>query len=85
MGNSDEARKILSQLQASSDKYVSPHSVASIYASLGELDQAFSWQEKAYEEREASLVWVKVAAESDTLRADRRFADLVRRMNFPES
>jgi len=85
LGNSDEALKILSQLQASSDKYVSPHSVAFIYASLGELDQAFSWQEKAYEERDASLVWVKVAAESDALRADMRFVDLVRRMNFPES
>ena len=85
LGNSDEALKILSQLQASSEKYVSPHSVAFIYASLGELDQAFSWQEKAYEERDASLVWVKVAAESDSLRADKRFADLVRRMNFPGS
>jgi TolB-like protein/Tfp pilus assembly protein PilF len=85
LGNSDEALKILSQLQASSEKYVSPHSVAFIYASLGELDQAFSWQEKAYEERDASLVWVKVAAESDALRADMRFADLVRRMNFPGS
>jgi TolB-like protein/Tfp pilus assembly protein PilF len=85
LGNSDEALKILSQLQASSEKYVSPHSVAFIYASLGELDQAFSWQEKAYEERDASLVWVKVAAESDALRADTRFADLVRRMNFPGS
>jgi tetratricopeptide (TPR) repeat protein len=85
LGNSDEALKILSQLQASSDNYVSPHSVAFIYASLGELDQAFSWQEKAYEERDASLVWVKVAAESDALRADMRFVDLVRRMNFPGS
>ncbi len=85
LGNSDEALKILSQLLASREKYVSPHSIASIYASLGELDQAFFWQEKAYEERDASLVWLKVAAEADALRADMRFADLVRRMNFPES
>lgn len=85
LGNRDEALKILSQLQASTEKYVSPHSVAFIYASLGELDQAFSWQEKAYEERDASLVWVQVAAESDALRSDIRFADLVRRMNFPGS
>ncbi len=85
LGNRDKALKILSQLQASGERYVSPHSVAFIYASLGELDQAFSWQEKAYAERDASLVWVKVAAESDALRADMRFADLVRRMNFPGS
>lgn len=85
LGNRDKALEILSQLQASDEKYVSPHSVAFIYASLGELEQAFLWQEKAYAERDASLVWVKVAAESDALRADMRFADLVRRMNFPGS
>jgi TolB-like protein/Tfp pilus assembly protein PilF len=85
LGNRDVTLKILSQLQSSSDQYVSPSSIAFIYSSLGETDQAFSWQEKAYEERDASLAWVKVAPESDALRSDPRFADLLRRMNFPVS
>jgi hypothetical protein len=85
LANKDVTLKILNQLQSSSDQYVSPSSIAFIYSSLGETDQAFSWQERAYEERDASLAWVKVAPESDALRADPRFADLLRRMNFPVS
>jgi len=69
LGNRDVTLKILNQLQSSSDQYVSPSSIAFIYSSLGETDQAFSWQKRAYEERNASLAWVKVAAESDALRS----------------
>ena len=83
MGNRDVALKALSQLQASSHQYVSPHSIAFIYSSLGELDQAFLWYERAFKDRDASLVWLRVAPESDGVRSDSRFADLVRRMNFP--
>jgi len=83
LGNKDIALKILSQLQASSDQYVSPTSIAFIYSSLGETDHAFSCQDKAYEERDASLAWLKVAPESDALRSDPRFSDLLRRMKFP--
>jgi tetratricopeptide (TPR) repeat protein len=83
MGNRDVALKVLSELEASSHQYVSPHSIAFIYSSLGELDQALLWYEKAFKDRDASLVWLKVAPESDGVRSDSRFADLVRRMNFP--
>jgi hypothetical protein len=75
--------KMLNQLHAPSNQYVSPHSIAFIHSSLGEVDQAFLWYEKAFEVRDASLVWLKVAPESDGVRSDARFADLVRRMNFP--
>jgi len=60
-----------------------PNDRALVYAGLGEWDQAFAWLEQAYEQRDASLAWVKVAPESDALRSDRRFADLLRRMNSP--
>ena len=79
----DIALKILSQLQASSDQYVSPTSITLIYSSLGQASHAFLWQEKAYEERDASLAWLNVAPESDALRSDPRFSDLLRRMKFP--
>jgi TolB-like protein/Tfp pilus assembly protein PilF len=83
LGNREKALRTLSELLQAKDLYVSPHSIAFIYSSLGELDEAFSWQEKAYQERDASLAWVKVAPESDALRSDPRFADLLRRMDFP--
>jgi TolB-like protein/Flp pilus assembly protein TadD len=84
LGRRAEALKILDDLQGASEKqYLSPNDRALVYAGLGDWDQAFAWLEQAYEQRDASLAWVKVAPESDALRSDRRFADLLRRMNFP--
>jgi tetratricopeptide (TPR) repeat protein len=85
LGNRDEALKILSELESSGEKYVSPSSIGFIYASLGEIDQSFAWNERAFQERDASLVCLQVAPESDSARSDPRFADLLRRMNFPGS
>jgi tetratricopeptide (TPR) repeat protein len=84
LGNRETALKMLSELLEAKDLYVSPSRIALIYSSLGELDEAFCWQERAYQERDASLAWVKVAPESDALRSDTRFADLLRRMNFAD-
>jgi hypothetical protein len=84
LGREDEARNILDQLQEASGKqYVSPNDMALIHASLGEKDAAFTWLEKAYQQRDASLVWLKVAPEFDSLRSDPRFEDLLPQMNFP--
>ena len=57
--------------------------MATLHARLGERDQAFEWFEKVYEDREPSLLWLKVAPDCDNLRSDPRFADLLRRVNFP--
>ena len=48
------------------------------------LDEAFAWLEKAYEERDPQLTYVKVRGRRyDPLRHDPRFADLVRRIGLP--
>ena len=47
-GKVDEARAILSELEAGRDRgYVPPHAFAYIYAGLNELDAAFEWQDRA--------------------------------------
>ena len=46
-------------------------------------DQAFSWLEKAYEERFNRLAYLKVEALWDPLRSDPRFGDLLRRVGIP--
>jgi TolB-like protein/DNA-binding winged helix-turn-helix (wHTH) protein/Tfp pilus assembly protein PilF len=56
---------------------------APIYARLGEKERALECLEKAYEQHNPRLSFVKVARELDPLRSDPRFQDLVRRMNFP--
>jgi TolB-like protein/Flp pilus assembly protein TadD len=84
LGRRAEALKILDDLQEASEKqYLSPSDRALVYAALGEWDQSFAWLEQAYEQRDASLVWYKVAPESDKLRTDSRFQQLLSRMDFP--
>lgn len=54
--------------------------MAEIFAQLGQKDQAFSWLERAYEERSFFMMYLKVAPNLDPLRSDPRFADLLRRV-----
>lgn len=83
LGNRDEALKLLGQLQeASSRRYVSPCDTALVYSALGENEKTISLLEEAYEQRDASLVWCKVAPESDSLRSEPRFQDLLRRIGL---
>jgi len=59
-----------------------PEEIASFYARLGELDQAFNWLEQSYAGRSARLTHLKVDARYDSLRSDPRFADLLRRVGL---
>jgi serine/threonine-protein kinase len=61
---------------------VSPAQLASVYARLGERDEALKLLEKAYEEKDGNLLWLKVSPEWDNLRDDARFTDLLRRMKL---
>jgi serine/threonine-protein kinase len=79
MGNSNEARKILETMGASSD----PVGMALVHSALGEQDQAFEFLEKAYEERSAEVAFFAVSPELDRFRADPRFTDLLRRIGLP--
>ena len=77
-GKTAEARQVLSDLQQlQSQRYVSPYTVAAIYAGLGEQDQAFKWLDKAYEERDIWLMNLKVDPVFSRVRQNRRFADLL--------
>jgi serine/threonine protein kinase/TolB-like protein/Tfp pilus assembly protein PilF len=84
-GQRAEAQKLLAELQEQSKvRFVSPTSVAVIFAALGDKDQAFAWLEKADKERDGILVRLKVDSRFDSLRSDPRFADLVRRVGLPQ-
>ena len=65
-------------------RYVSAYFVAVIYAGLGETGQAWTWLERAYEERSSWLTdQVKVDPRLDSLRSDPRYQNLLRRMGLP--
>lgn len=83
MGKTAEAREILREfLEMSRRHYISPEQVATIYAALGENDNAFEWLQKAYDARSAFLVTSYISPAYDSLRSDPRFTDLLRKMNL---
>jgi tetratricopeptide (TPR) repeat protein len=82
-GRKDEARKLIGELkELSNQRYVSPYFFAMIYGGLDEKDEAFSWLEKAYQQRSFFLLFIKTNPIMDGLRSDPRFADLVRRIGY---
>jgi len=61
-----------------------PRTVAGYLARAGEVDEAFYWLERAYEERIPQLMLLKVEPTWDLLRDDPRFEDLARRIGIPD-
>lgn len=81
--NPGAALEVLAQLtELSAQRYVSPYDVALIRAALGEIDEAFRWLEKAYDERVEWMIYTNVDPRLDPLRADARFSDLIVRLGF---
>jgi tetratricopeptide (TPR) repeat protein len=65
---------------ASNSKYVSPYEVGLIHESLGDLDEAFRWWERAYEERSPWLVYVSREHRLRHLHGEPRFDAFVARI-----
>jgi serine/threonine-protein kinase len=79
-GERDKAKKMLFELTERSKRtYVPSYEIANVYGALGEKDQAFAWLEKAYQEHDGGIKWLKVDPMVDSLRSDARFTDLLRR------
>jgi TolB-like protein/DNA-binding winged helix-turn-helix (wHTH) protein/Tfp pilus assembly protein PilF len=80
-GKKVEAEKILRDLARKSK--ASPYTMATIYAGLGENDQAFEFLEKAYSERSLDISSsLKSDFLLDRLRPDPRFQSLLRRIGL---
>ncbi|MDE3136819.1 MAG: winged helix-turn-helix domain-containing protein [Acidobacteriota bacterium] len=78
-GKRSEAIKILERLGEQSKRtYVSPFSMAILYAGLGEKEATFEFLEKAFRGRAQCLTNLKVDPRFDVLRSDPRFQDLMR-------
>jgi len=80
-GQRDKAKDTLKQILASSD-YVSPAELARLYAALDEKDAALAALEKAYAEHDLQLQYINVFPQYDSLRSDRRFQDLLRKIGL---
>ena len=79
-----EAQKVLRELEEESkQKYVSRFYRALVYVGLGDRDRAIEWLQRAYEDRVRFMPYLRSEPEFDSLRADPRFQDLVRRVGLP--
>jgi len=82
-GKKEEAQKVLNDLQQlPAERYVSPYTVAAIYAGLGDEEQTYKWLEKAVEERDVWLMNLKVDPVFAKLRPNRKFGDLLARIRL---
>ena len=87
LGRKAEALRQLEALDelAAKGRYVSPVNRSCVYIGLDDKDQALAWLEKGYERRAGYwMLLLKAHFIFDSLRDDPRFADVLRRMNFPE-
>ena len=82
-GNKAEAEKILHELERKSrGAYVSPYTMATLYAGLGDKDRAFELLDKAYSERSFEILSLQADLRLDNLRPDARFQHLLGRMGL---
>lgn len=80
-GQRAEAERVIDELIGrSGTEYLSPLWIADITTQLGDADRAFEWLEKAFAARTQALISLGVSPLYDPLRADKRFADLLRRI-----
>jgi len=85
IGKKSEAETVLHGLeQKAKSEYVSPYLMATVYAGLGNREQAFVFLEKAYVEKSWDLALeLQSDLRLDSLHSDPRFQNLLRRLNFP--
>jgi tetratricopeptide (TPR) repeat protein len=84
-GRTAEARRILVKLQKLHQQGIVPAaSLATLYGALGESNEAFVWLEKACQERDPQLTYLKTGRRFEPLHGDPRFGQFVRRVGFPD-
>jgi DNA-binding SARP family transcriptional activator/TolB-like protein/Tfp pilus assembly protein PilF len=84
VGRLNEANDVLVQLDSLAHRqYVTAYGIALVHAGLGRKDSAFVWLDRGVKERTHWLVWLNRDPRWDSIRADVRFASLVRQVGLP--
>jgi len=78
------ARSSRSSTPLSKKQYVDPVTFADVHSSLGEVDEALRWYEKASEDRTPNMAYASIMPRIDPgLAGNPRYEAIVRRMGFP--
>jgi tetratricopeptide (TPR) repeat protein len=79
----DEALATLEELKSrSNERYVPSYNFAMIYNGFGMREEALNQLEKAFTERDARMILLKVEPKWNNLRSEPRFIALIKQMNF---
>ena len=82
-GKQAEARNGLEKLlETSKERYVSPYDIALIYNALEDRQETFAWLGRGFEQRDPRMTFLKVEPKWNNVRAEPRFIELMRRMDF---
>jgi tetratricopeptide (TPR) repeat protein len=83
LGRTSEARSMLTALrQVESSGFVSPVDYALIHLGLEEKEAALDELDRAFEMRDAALVYLRTQPALAPLRSEPRFQDILKRMGF---
>lgn len=84
-GRRDKAEEILKKFEdLGKTHYVAPYGLAAVHTALGNRDDAFALLEKGYQVHDWFLIRLKVDPQFASLRDDRRYKDLLKRLGLPE-
>ena len=84
-GQKEEAQKILEQLAGlAPGRFGFAFHIARIHAVFGDKDQAFEWLQKACDDRDPLVIWLKVDRTFDNLRSDKRFDEILQEMRLAD-
>ncbi len=82
-GAKPKAEQLLSGiLSPPAGTVVSPAFLAMVFSALGKNDSAFSWIDRAYEQRDCLLIGAKASFEYDPMRDDPRFSLLLKKIGL---
>jgi serine/threonine-protein kinase len=90
-GRPDDAQSMLELLlqkypaKPHQSYWVGPYWIALIYSALGDIEHGFDWLDRAYKERDGSLVFINVDPGFINLHHDQRFEKLLEKLSFPVS
>ena len=85
IGDREVAERLFNSLkERARHEYIPPMCFISIHIARGEMDQAFEWVKRAYEERDSFLPWLRVTPmDSWRIAGDPRIDEFMDRVGLP--
>ncbi len=81
-GKIEDARRLIQELKGKLNQANVSYALAWCYSGLGEVEQAFIWLDRAYEERSPMFINFKVDPRFENLRSDPRFKKLLNKIGL---